>query len=81
MMVANIENATRVCGESQGYEPLPIRDEVVNTRHGTVPVMVTAWTPTPAELAALNRGASVHVRILGSTPPPMLVGVGPDPKG
>jgi hypothetical protein len=81
MIIAMIEDHTRVCGESQGYQPLPIRDEKVATEHGTVPVMVTAWTPTPAELQALNNGASVHVRILGSMPPPMLVGVGPLPKG
>jgi hypothetical protein len=81
MIIASIENATRVCGEGQGYQPLPVRDETVQTKHGAVAVMVTAWTPTPAELAALNGGASVHVRILGITPPPMLVGVGPVPEG
>ena len=80
MIIAKIEGATRICGESQGYEPLPLRDEVIDTIHGDVPCMITAWTPTPAELAALNRGASVHVRILGRVPPPMMVGVGPDPE-
>jgi hypothetical protein len=42
--------------------------------------MVTAWKPTPAELEALNAGASVHVRILGQIPPPMNVMVGPVPE-
>jgi hypothetical protein len=57
MLIAMIEGVTRVCGESQGYQ---------------LPAMTTAWTPTPAELEALNRGASVYVRILGR--------VGPDPE-
>jgi hypothetical protein len=30
--------------------------------------MITAWLPTPAELAALNAGAAIHVRILGQRP-------------
>lgn len=76
MMIARIEGATRVCGEAQGYEPLPLRDE---TTPCGVPVMVTAWTPTPAELAALNAGASVQVSIAGRIPPPMIVKVGPVP--
>jgi hypothetical protein len=42
--------------------------------------MVTAWKPTPAELAALNAGASVHVRVLGKVPPPMMLEVGPVPE-
>lgn len=82
MEVGVIEGATRIVGKSQGYLGLPIRDEVINCAvNGTdTPAMVTAWTPTPAELAALNAGASVHVRILGRVPPPMNVSVGPVPE-
>lgn len=76
MLIARIDGATRICGEGQGYEPLPIRDETMDGW----PVMVTAWTPTPAELQALVAGASVQVRILGKVPPPMIVGVGPVPE-
>ncbi len=43
--------------------------------------MVTAWLPTPEELAALNAGAAVHVRILGSDHPPLMLSVGDIPKG
>lgn len=81
MLIAMIEGATRVCGKSQGYLGLPIRDEVIEDRvngAGT-PCMVTAWTPTPEELAAIARGANIHVRILGNVPSPMLVEVGPVP--
>lgn len=80
MQIGRIIGATRVAGVEQGYKGLPIRDELV--RNGTgkeIPCMTTAWIPDPAELAALNAGASVHVMILGTIPPPMKVGVGEAP--
>lgn len=76
MIVGRIENATRVLGKAQGYAGLPVRDQSVDN----VPCMVTAWLPTPEELAALNAGASVHVLILGVVHPPIKVDVGPTPK-
>lgn len=82
MQIGRIEGATRVIGKGQGYMGLPLRDEVVNCSvngPGT-PVMVTAWLPTPAELAALNAGAAVHVRIHGTMHPPIILEVGAVPK-
>ncbi len=81
MQVGVIEGATRIVGKSQGYMGLPIRDEQINcTVNGPeTPAMITAWLPTPAELAALNAGAAIHVCILGTVPPPMNVSVGPIP--
>lgn len=91
MLIGRIEGATRVVGKSQGYLGLPLKDETVTlpaeirdividcTVNGETPAMVTAWEPTPEELAKLNAGASVHVRILGNVPPPMMVEVGPVP--
>lgn len=81
MQIGMIERATRIVGKAQGYAGLPLRDErIACTVNGPdTPSMVTAWLPTPAELEALNRGASVHVRILGGLPPPMMVEVGPVP--
>lgn len=81
MLIAMISGATRVAGKSQGFLGLPIRDEVIHERvigPGT-PIMTTAWTPTPEELALLNAGANVHVRICGDVPAPMMVEVGPAP--
>ncbi|MEO0589113.1 MAG: hypothetical protein AAFZ11_00985 [Pseudomonadota bacterium] len=77
-----IEGATRIVGRSQGYLGLAIRDELVecSVNGPQTPAMVTAWKPTPAELDALNAGASVHVRLLGTVPPPMMVMVGPAPE-
>lgn len=82
MEIGVIEGATRIVGKSQGYRGLPIRDELLNcsVNGPDTPAMVSAWKPTPAELEALNAGASVHVRILGRVPPPMMVTVGPVPE-
>jgi hypothetical protein len=81
MLIGCIDGATRIVGKSQGYMGLPIRDERIECAvngHNT-PCMITAWVPTPEELAALNAGAAVHVRMLGLTPPPMFVFTGPVP--
>lgn len=80
MQIGMIDGATRVLGKSQGYLGLPLRDEIAICRvNGDTPSMVTAWHPTPKELAAINAGAAVHVRILGTQHPPMIVEVGPTP--
>lgn len=78
MLIARIPNATRVLGKQQGYLGLPLRDEVRNTTVDgpTTPVMVTAWEPTPDELERLNKGASVHLCILGTQHPPVILEVG-----
>ncbi|MBW8638994.1 hypothetical protein K1W69_17490 [Hoeflea sp. WL0058] len=82
MQIGAIEGATRIVGKSQGYMGLPIRDEKIDcsVNGPNTPSMTTAWLPTPAELEALNNGASVHIRILGTVPPPMMVAVGPEPS-
>lgn len=74
MMIGRIPGATRVLGKSQGYNGLPIRDEMIAER------VNGPETPTPDELERLNRGAAVHVRILGSVHPPILVEVGDAPE-
>lgn len=81
MLIAMIENATRVIGRSQGYLGLPIRDETFHCAvngPGT-PMMVTAWQPTPEEIQRLVAGASVHLKILGTTHPPVMIDVGEAP--
>jgi hypothetical protein len=82
MQIGRIEGATRVVGKSQGYLGLPLRDEMINcaVNGAQTPAMVTAWIPTPAELAALNAGAAVHVKILGTAHPPIMVEVGETPE-
>lgn len=82
MHIGRIEGATRVIGKSQGYLGLPLRDEVIScsVNGDETPAMTTAWLPTPEELAALNAGAPVHVRILGTIHPPIMVSVGSAPE-
>lgn len=82
MQIGHIKGASRVLGKSQGYLGLPVRDELINEAvngEGT-PAMTTAWLPTPKELEALNAGAAVHVRILGTAHPPIMVEVGEVPE-
>ncbi len=81
MQIGRITGATRVIGKSQGYMGLPLRDEPINcsVNGPNTPSMVTAWLPMPDELAKLNAGAAVHVRVLGTAHPPMMVTVGDIP--
>jgi hypothetical protein len=78
MLIARIPNATRVLGKEQGYLGLPVRDEIRSTSVDgpETPVMVTAWEPTPDELERLNKGACVHLSVLGTVHPPVLLEVG-----
>ena len=82
MIIRMIEGATRIIGKAQGYLGLPLRDEVLTcavSGEGT-PAMVSAWEPTPDELARLNAGAAVNLRVLGTLHPPVMVEVGPVPS-
>lgn len=81
MISGRVKGATRVIGKSQGYLGLAVRDELVNcTVNGEgTPQMVTAWEPTPAEIAAIVAGAPIHVCLVGTGHPPILVTVGDTP--
>ena len=82
MQIGRITGATRTLGKSQGYMGLPVRDEVLtcSVNGGGTPAMTTAWLPTPAEITAIVSGAPVHVCILGTQHPPIMVEVGPLPE-
>lgn len=81
MLISRIPNATRVLGKSQGYLGLPVRDEIANcTVNGyQTPVMVTAWEPTPDEIAKIVAGAPIHLKVLGTSHPPVMMEVGEPP--
>lgn len=81
MEIGHIEGTTRVCGKSQGFLGLPLRDGArhCSVARGEVPTMTSAWFPNPEELVAINAGAAIHVHIDGTTPAPMMVTVGPPP--
>lgn len=82
MQIGRVENATRVLGKSQGYLGLPIRDEFVHcsVNGEKTPSMVTAWIPTPDEIERINAGAPIHLRLIGSSHPPVMVDVGKAPE-
>jgi len=69
MLIAVIEGANRICGKSQGYKGLPVRDELVDGYN----IMHTAWEPTPGELELLNAGGKVIVSLIGNNPQPINV--------
>ena len=75
--VGHISGATRNLGAPSGWDRekdgicggLPIRDEEIGRLH----CMTSAWLPTPEELAALNAGAPVYLRVVGTGHPPVMV--------
>lgn len=77
MLIGHIEGATRIIGERQGYRGLPVRDETFDcsVNGPATPMMVTEWLPTPEELEALLNGAAIHVSILGTQHPPLMLSV------
>lgn len=75
VLINRIEGCTRVLGKEQGYLGLPIRDMIIEEQ----PIMFSSWTPTPAELARLNAGASIYLSILGTQHPPVMLSVGEQP--
>ncbi len=81
MEIGRIEGATRVIGKSQGYLGLPLRDELIDcsVNGPNTPAMTTAWIPSSEEVAAIVAGAAIHVQILGTSHPPIIVGVGEPP--
>jgi hypothetical protein len=72
MLIARILGFTRELGKSQGFRGLPIRDEKLEDGS---PVMVSAWEPTPQELAILNAGGKVMLSVIGTAHPPVLLHV------
>lgn len=75
MIIKRIAGATRLLGRSQGYLGLPIRDETIDCAvYGpATPAMVTAWEPTPDEVAAIAAGGTIYLRILGNQHPPVMI--------
>ena len=80
MIPGRIMGSTRTLGEPPGWDEardgpvsgLPIRDEM----NGGCPAMVSAWLPTPEEIAAIVAGAPVYLRVLGQGHPPVMVWAG-----
>jgi len=83
MLVGRIPNATRVLGAPPDWDKatkgpccgLPVQD--IETAAG--PAMMSAWQPTPDELARLIAGASVTLLVLGRIHPPVSLAVSMPP--
>lgn len=84
MLIHRIPGATRVLGKEQGYSGLPVSDEQIEMLEGggisLVNMMVTAWEPTPDELARINAGAPILLHVLGTAHPPVRLDVGNPPE-
>ncbi len=78
MKIGSIHGATRVLGEAQGYQALPVADQQVvdPTTGNEVNVMHTAWHPTEDECLSLLRGAPIVLSVYGINMPPVLLTVG-----
>lgn len=76
MISKAIDGATRRIGKAQGYLGLALRDTA--TDDGT-PVMVSAWEPTPDEIAKIAAGAPVYLWVYGTGHPPVMLTVGEVP--
>jgi hypothetical protein len=79
MNIQQIQGMTRDLGkpvdwdDSKGTcESLPIRDEML----GGYPVMISEWKPTADEVRKIVAGASVFLRIVGTSHPPVRVYIG-----
>lgn len=87
MIPGRIERATRHLGAPPGWEPdtaghcahLAIRDEQFGSPTGPWG-MVSAWEPTPDELARINAGAPIFLTVIGGVHPPVGLSVGFPPK-
>jgi hypothetical protein len=84
MHPGRFEGATRDLGAPAGWDKdkdgpcgsLPIRDD----SHGAYPAMVSAWFPTPEEIAHVVAGAPIHLTVIGAGHPPVSLGVGKVPE-
>ena len=72
MDIVEIDGATRILGEAQGYRGLPVRDVVI----GDAQFMMSAWAPTEDEIEALRNGALIILSVAGTGHPPVLINVG-----
>lgn len=75
MIIGHIEGATRVLGapaDSPEVKPLAIRDVMYSDGSSAV---MSAWLPTPEEIAAIRAGEPVYLCIFGTNMPPAFVGV------
>ena len=72
MMIQRITGCTRVLGQTQGYLGLPIKDAITESGHA---IMLSAWEPTPDEIALINQGGKIILTVLGTAHAPVMLHV------
>lgn len=76
MEMLRIAGFTREMAKNQSeYTTLAIRDDIIRNEKMAFHCMVSAWQPTPDELAALNAGAPIYLSIFNGPYPPDTIGV------
>lgn len=71
MEMLRVAGATREMAKHQSeYMTLAIRDDIIRNEKMAFHSMVSAWQPTPDELAALNAGAPIYLSIFNGPYPP-----------
>jgi hypothetical protein len=76
MEMIRIAGTTREMAKHQKeYATLCIRDDIIRNDKIAFHCMVSAWQPTPEELAALNAGAPIYLSIFNGPYPPDTLGV------
>lgn len=80
MIPKRIEGATRYLGAPADWNPDTDGDcshlAIVDTRmDGGMPVMISAWEPTPAEIERMATGKPVYLQVCGTAHPPVAVWV------
>ncbi|MCJ2090884.1 hypothetical protein MKK88_33610 [Methylobacterium sp. E-005] len=87
MHIGRVTGATRNLGAPLDWDPakdgicggLPIRDE---PHSPGVNRMVSAWMPTPEEIALITAGEPIYLLVVGAVHPPVAISVGnPPPIG
>ncbi len=79
MLIGHIDGASMVLGAPKDWNAerdgacsgLPVKRVI----EAGCPVYISAWIPTPDELAALANGAHVHLYVWGAQHPPVAVTV------
>ena len=62
---------------SPGNNPNTVHLPIARGKMGVIPVVQSYWVPTKDELALLNSGGCVAFTAMGSTHPPIYMGVTP----
>jgi hypothetical protein len=79
MKPIDFDGVTRRVGKGQGYEELPLQDQIVEDGENSYNFMASVWSPTEEELEHIKfriaNGLKLHfvLSIVGTQMPPVLL--------